>query len=56
MSAEPVSEWVNKAEDNFVSAVRYPGLEATANDARDAVKAMKKIRKFARARLGLRSA
>ena len=128
MSANPVSEWVKKAEDNYVSAValarrrsqpvpdivcnqcqqcaekylkallvrhrsdfpkthdlvqlknlaarvdadvqlisahlallnpygvdvRYPGLEATANDARDAVKAMKEVRKFARAKMGLK--
>jgi len=35
--------------------VRYPGLEATVNDAHDAIKAMKGVRKFARAKLGLKS-
>ena len=34
--------------------IRYPGLEATAGDARDAVTATKEIRKFARAKLGMR--
>ncbi|MBI5566850.1 MAG: HEPN domain-containing protein [Chloroflexi bacterium] len=34
--------------------VRYPGLQATAKDARDAVNAMKTVRKFARAKLGLK--
>ncbi|HLF26080.1 MAG TPA: HEPN domain-containing protein [Anaerolineae bacterium] len=33
---------------------RYPGLEATVEDAREAVNAMKEMRKFARAKLGLR--
>ncbi|MGH2593188.1 MAG: HEPN domain-containing protein [Anaerolineae bacterium] len=35
--------------------IRYPGLEATVKDARDAVQAMKEIRKFVRSKLGLRS-
>jgi HEPN domain-containing protein len=34
--------------------VRYPGLQATAGDAREAVVAMKAVRKFARAKLGLK--
>jgi len=34
--------------------VRYPGLQATAADARDAVAAMKTVRKFVRAKLGLK--
>lgn len=33
--------------------IRYPGLEATVKEAQDAVKAMKQVRKFVRARLGL---
>lgn len=35
--------------------VRYPGLQATTRDARDAVQAMKAVRKFVRAKLGLKS-
>lgn len=35
--------------------IRYPGLQATAEEAKDAIRAMKVIRKFARARLGLKS-
>ena len=35
--------------------VRYPGLQTTVTDAREAIKAMKTIRKFIRAKLGLRS-
>ena len=34
--------------------VRYPGLEATINDARDAVRAVQEVRKFVRAKLGLK--
>ena len=34
---------------------RYPGLPLTKADAQDAVKAMKQVRKFIRARLGLKS-
>jgi HEPN domain-containing protein len=33
--------------------VRYPGLQVNIQDARDAVAAMKQVRKFVRARLGL---
>jgi len=32
--------------------IRYPGLDATPADAREAVKAVKQVRKFARSRLG----
>jgi HEPN domain-containing protein len=41
----------------FVYAVdiRYPGMTATKDDAREAVAAMKQIRQFVRARLGLKS-
>ena len=35
--------------------VRYPGLEATVGDAHNAVRAVKEVRKFVRAKLGLRS-
>ena len=35
--------------------VRYPGLKVTELDARQAVAAMKEIRKFVRARLGLKT-
>jgi len=34
--------------------VRYPGIQATAKDAREAGQAMKTARKFVRAKLGLR--
>ena len=34
-------------------AIRYPGAEATLEDAREAVKAMKRARRFIRARLGI---
>ncbi len=41
----------------FVYAVdiRYPGMTATKEDAREAVAAMKQVRTFVRARLGLKS-
>lgn len=41
----------------FVYAVdvRYPGMTATIEDAREAISAMKQVRKFVRARLGLRT-
>jgi HEPN domain-containing protein len=32
--------------------VRYPGIQATATDAREAIQAMKTVRKFVRAKLG----
>jgi len=35
--------------------IRYPGLEATVEEAREAVMAMKEIRKFVRSKLGLSS-
>ena len=35
--------------------IRYPGASATKEDAREAVAAMKQIRTFVRARLGLKS-
>jgi HEPN domain-containing protein len=41
--------------DPYAIDVRYPGLQTTADDAREAVAAMKTIRKFIRAKLGLRS-
>lgn len=41
----------------FIYAVdiRYPGVSATEQDARDAVAAMKQVRAFVRARLGLKT-
>jgi len=33
--------------------IRYPGLDATPADAREAIKAIKQVRKYARARLGV---
>jgi HEPN domain-containing protein len=33
--------------------IRYPGLEATPEEAREAIKAIKQVRRFVRARLGL---
>jgi HEPN domain-containing protein len=35
--------------------IRYPGTEATVNDAKEAVKAMKEVRQFVGAKLGLKS-
>ncbi len=35
--------------------IRYPGLRATMDDAKEAIKAMKAVRKFVRAKLGLKS-
>lgn len=35
--------------------IRYPGLQATAKEAKEAIRAMKEVRKFVRAKLGLRS-
>ncbi|MBI4790298.1 MAG: HEPN domain-containing protein [Chloroflexi bacterium] len=39
----------------YAVAVRYPGFKVTETNARDAVAAMKQIRKFVRARLGLKT-
>ncbi len=35
--------------------IRYPGLLATTEDAKEAIKAMKEVRLFARAKLGLKT-
>ncbi len=35
--------------------IRYPGSEATTEEAKEAVKAMKEVRKFVRAKLGSRT-
>jgi len=35
--------------------IRYPGLVATMDEAKEAIKAMKEVRKFVRAKLGLKS-
>ncbi len=34
--------------------VRYPGIQATPEDAQEAIQAMKTVRKFVRAKLGLK--
>ena len=39
----------------YAVRVRYPGFKVTETNARDAVVAMKQIRKFVRARLGLKT-
>ncbi len=41
-----------EALEGYDVAIRYPGEAATVEDARTAVAAMKKVRKFVRARLG----
>jgi HEPN domain-containing protein len=41
--------------NQFAIDARYPGLVLTKQDARDAVAAMKEVRIFIRARLGLKS-
>lgn len=38
----------------YAVAIRYPGLQATKEDAKKAVATMKQIRAFTRARLGLK--
>ncbi|MEW5717402.1 MAG: HEPN domain-containing protein [Chloroflexota bacterium] len=35
--------------------IRYPGTAATVDDAKEAINAMKEVRKFVRAKLGLKS-
>lgn len=39
---------------NYAVPFRYPGVTATEAEAREAVAAMKQVRKFVRARLGLK--
>jgi HEPN domain-containing protein len=39
--------------NKWSSEIRYPGLSATVEDAREAVKAMKQMRKFVRAKLAI---
>ena len=41
--------------DKFGTDIRYPGVSATAEDARQALDAVKQVRSFVRARLGLKS-
>lgn len=36
------------------SEVRYPGVSAAADDVKDAIKAMSRVRKFVRAKLGIK--
>lgn len=40
--------------NTYGPAFRYPGPNATVQDARSAIKAMKRVREFVRAKLGLR--
>lgn len=40
--------------DPYGVDIRYAGLQATEDEMKEAVKAMKQVRKFARARLGLK--
>jgi HEPN domain-containing protein len=35
--------------------IRYPGVRATMDEAKEAVKAMKEVRRFVRAKLGLKT-
>ena len=35
--------------------IRYPGVQATAEEAKEAIRAMKEVRKYARAKLGLKT-
>lgn len=41
-----------EALEGYDVAIRYPGEAATVEDAREAVAAMKEVRKFVRAKLG----
>ncbi len=40
--------------DKFGTDIRYPGVAATVEDSRQALEAMKEVRSFVRARLGLK--
>ena len=46
---DEVTGWIHKAGTD----IRYPGVSASAQDARQAFDALKQIRTFVRARLGL---
>ncbi len=39
--------------NRWSSEIRYPGVQATVEDSKDAIKAIKVVRKFVRAKLGL---
>jgi len=39
--------------DQFGTDIRYPGIEATPQDAKQAFEALKQVRAFVRAKLGL---
>lgn len=41
--------------DPYGVDIRYPGLDATELEAKEAIKAMKEVRKFVRARVGLKT-
>lgn len=49
------AEWVAKAEADYQGAVkfRYPGLSATAAQARSAMHSLRTVRRRVRKRLGL---
>ncbi len=44
-----------KLLDPYGVDMKYPGLDVTEDEAKEAIKAMKAIRKFARAKLGLKA-
>ena len=46
---DEVTAWIHKAGTD----IRYSGISATAQDARQAFNALKQVRSFVRARLGL---
>ena len=57
---DEITGWIHKAEadyqaalDQFGTDIRYPGVSASAQDARQAFDALKQVRAFVRARLGL---
>ncbi len=57
LEADPSFELLTNdllALSHFAIDVRYPGANASTQEAREAVAAMKEVRKFVRARLGLK--
>ncbi len=58
VQVDPTFEMITKLLDvlyPYAVDVRYPGFKVFERDARDAVAAMKQVRKFVRARLGLKT-
>jgi HEPN domain-containing protein len=53
MDVRLVHDWLRLLNPYGVD-VRYPGLQATDAEAKEAVKAMKEVRKFVRAKLGMK--